>query len=105
MKYKWDERLPEELVARWREWKDGLASLNNFSIPRAFILFVFGDVERVELHHLAHTSEGHGYEMASYLHCVSKDGRIHASFVMGKSWVRPLRGSASVPKLELTAAT
>ena len=35
-KCKWDERLPEELVARWREWKNGLASLNNFSMPRVF---------------------------------------------------------------------
>ena len=60
MKYKWDERLPEELVGRWREWKDGLASFNNFSIPRTFILFGFGDVERVELHHFADGSEDHG---------------------------------------------
>lgn len=37
MKYEWDERLPEELVARWREWKNGLAGLNSFSIPQAFI--------------------------------------------------------------------
>ena len=37
MKHRWDERLPEELIARWREWQNGLASLDNFSIPRAFI--------------------------------------------------------------------
>ena len=105
MKYKWDERLPEELVAKWREWKYGLASLNNFSILRAFISFGFGDVQRVELHHFADTSEGHGYGTALHLRFVSKDGRIHVSFVMGKSRVRPLKSGVSVCKLELTAAT
>ena len=105
MKYEWDERLPEELIARWREWKNGLASLNNFSIPRAFIPSDFADVERVELHHFADASEVHGYGTVSYLRFVNKEGRIHVTFVMGKSRVRPLRSSASVPKLELTAAT
>ena len=105
MKYEWDERLPEELIARWREWKNGLASLNNFSIPRAFIPSDFGDVERVELHHFADASEGHGYGTVSYLRFVNKEGRIHVTFVMGKSRVRPLRSGISVPKLELTAAT
>ena len=105
MKYEWDERLPEELIARWREWNNGLASLNNFSIPRAFIPSDFGDVERVELHHFADASEGHGYGTVSYLRFVNKEGRIHVTFVMGKSRVRPLRSGVSVPKLELTAAT
>ena len=104
MKCKWDERLPEELVARWREWKNGIAILNNFSIPRAFVPSDFGDAKRVELHHFAGASEGHGYGTASYLRFVNKDGRIHVSFVMGKSRVRPLRSGVSVPKLELTAA-
>ena len=105
MKYEWDERLPGELIVRWRECKDGLASLNNFSIPQVFIPSDFGDVERVELHHFADASEINGYGTVSYLHFVNKEGRIHVTFVMGKSRVRPLRSGTSVPKLELTAAT
>ena len=72
MKYEWDERLPGELIARWREWKDGLASLNNFSIPQAFIPSDFGDVERVELHHFADASESNGYGTVSYLRFFNK---------------------------------
>ena len=65
----------------------------------------FGDVERVELHHFADASESHGCGTVSHLRFVNKEGRIHVTFVMGKSWVRPLRSGVSVPKLELTAAT
>ena len=32
-------------------------------------------------------------------------GKIHYSFVMGKSHLRPLKNAATVPRLELTAAT
>lgn len=101
----WNDELPEELAAKWREWKTGLASLKNYSISRPFTPRDFGKVETVELHHFADASEGHGYGTASYLRFINERGRIHNSFVMGKSRVRPLRSGISVPKLELTAAT
>ena len=105
LKYDWNDRLPDELAVRWRDWKKGLASLTSYSIPRSFTPRDFGKVERAELHHFTDASEGHGYGTVTYLCFVNKEGGIHNSFVMGKSRVRPLRSGISVPKMELTAAT
>lgn len=105
MKYDWNDKLPDELAVKWRDWKRGLASLTSYSIPRSLTPRDFGEVERAELHHFADASEGHGYGTVSYLRFVNKDGSIHNSFVMGKSRVRPLRSGITVPKMELTAAT
>ena len=105
LKYDWNDRLPDELAVKWRDWKKGLASLTSYSIPRSFTPRDFGEVERAELHHFADASEGHGYGTVSYLRFVNKEGSIHNSFVMGKSRVRPLSSGISVPKMELTAAT
>ena len=105
LKYDWNDRLPDELALRWRDWKKGLASLTSYSIPRFLTPRDFGEVERAELHHFADASEGHGYGTVTHLRFVNKEGGIHNSFVMGKSRVRPLRSGISVPKMELTATT
>ena len=46
-----------------------------------------------------------GYGTASYLRIIYDQGKIHYSFVMGKSHLRPLKNAVTVPRLELTAAT
>ena len=104
-KYDWDENLPPDVLASWVEWKEGLASLRGLSIPRCFEPKNFGTVVRTELHHFADASQEHGYGTVSYLRLINERGQIHCSFVMGKSRVRPLKSTMTVPKLELTAAT
>ena len=32
LKYDWNDRLPDELAVKWRDWKKGLASLTSYSI-------------------------------------------------------------------------
>lgn len=105
LKLDWSEKLPDELCSRWRKWKEGLASLQGFSIPRCYKPRDFGRVQRIELHHFADASQEHGYGTVSYLRLVNDKGQIHCSFVMGKSRVKPLKSAVTVPKLELTAAT
>ncbi|KAL9956038.1 hypothetical protein ACROYT_G037457 [Oculina patagonica] len=46
LKYDWNDRLPDELALKWRNWKTGLASLTSYSIPRSFTPRDFGEVER-----------------------------------------------------------
>ena len=53
----------------------------------------------------ADASQEHGYGTASYLRIIYDQGKIHYSFVMGKSHLRPLKNAVTVPRLELTAAT
>ena len=105
MKFSWNDELPEDLCVRWRNWREGLITLQGFSIPRCFKPRDFGKVVRAELHHFADASQEHGYGTASYLRLINDQGQIHCSFVIGKSRVRPLKSAVTVPKLELTAAT
>jgi len=36
LKYDWNDRLPDELAVKWRDWKKGPANLTSYSIPRSF---------------------------------------------------------------------
>lgn len=105
LKLDWNEKLPRELCEPWKSWREGLLSLQGFSIPRCFKSKDFGEVKHVELHHFTDASQEHGYGTASYLRLVNSRGQIHCCFVMGKSRVKPLKSAVTVPKLELTAAT
>ena len=105
LKFSWNDNLPEEICVRWRRWREGLMSLEGFSIPRCFKPEGFGKVVRAELHHFADPSQEHGYVTASFLRLINDNGKILCSFVIGKSRVRPLKNAVTVPKLELTAAT
>ena len=105
LKFSGNDNLPEELCVHWRKWREGLMSLQDFSIPQCFKPGAFGKVARAEIHHFADASQEHGYGTASYLRLINDQGQIHCSFVMGKSHVKPLKSVATVPKLELTAAT
>ncbi|XP_073237467.1 uncharacterized protein [Porites lutea] len=53
LKLDWNEKLPRELCERWKSWREGLMSLQGFSIPRCFKPKDFGEVKHVELHHFA----------------------------------------------------
>ena len=80
-------------------------SLEGFRISRCFKPESFGKAVRAELHHFADASQEHGYGKASYLRLINDNGKIHSSFVLGKSRLRPLKNAVTVSMLELTAAT
>lgn len=105
LKYDWNEDLPKDLLARWKDWKDGLANLKNFKLPRCYKPKEFGEVASAEIHHFADASQEHGYGTASYLRLTNDREEVHCSFILGKSRVKPLKSTMTVPKLELTAAT
>lgn len=105
MKFDWNDDLPKDLLARWKEWREGLANLRDFKIPRCYKPKNFGTVTSAEIHHFADASQEHGYGTASYLRLTNDREEVHCSFIMGKSRVNPLKSTTTVPKLELTAAT
>ena len=43
LKYDWNDRLPDELAVKWRDWKKGLASLTSYSILRSSTDRDFGE--------------------------------------------------------------
>ena len=98
----WDDPVPEEIRIRWCKWKSELEELEALSISRCYKPKDFGSVVRHELHHFSDATFK-GYSQCSYLRMVNAQGKVHCSFVIGKSRVTPLK-AVTVPRLELTAA-
>ena len=63
----------------------------------------FGPVVLSQLHHFSDASET-AYGSVSYLRMRNAEGRVHCAFLFAKSRLAPLK-SASIPRLELSAAT
>ncbi|XP_006816327.1 uncharacterized protein LOC102803409 [Saccoglossus kowalevskii] len=101
--YGWDEKVPEDQLSNWREWRKKLPTLMTLAIPRCYKPTGFSQIQTVELHNFSDASLG-GYGVASYLRLIDTNGTIHCSLLMGKSRVAPLK-AMTVPRLELTAAT
>lgn len=97
----WDDPIPDVIKAKWERWQTELPLLQHFSIPRCFKPEDFGPIVK-ELHHFSDAStKGHG--QCSYLRLRDDSGKIHCSFVAGKSRVTPLK-PVTIPRLELQAA-
>lgn len=103
LKLDWDDPVPKELEESWCEWIDGLQWLSEFKVSRCIKPKDFGMIKRTELHHFSDASH-RGYGVASYVRLIDVEGRIHSSFVFGKSRCAPLK-TVTIPRLELTAAT
>ncbi|KAK3745254.1 hypothetical protein QZH41_010888, partial [Actinostola sp. cb2023] len=98
----WDDPIPEDVKAKWENWRKELVQLTSFPIPRCFKPKDFGRIVNTELHHFSDASTK-GYGQCSYLRLVDENQRIHCAFVTGKSRVTPLK-PVTIPRLELTAA-
>ena len=98
----WDEPIPEEVRDRWCKWNRELVKRENLSIPRCYRPADFGRPVETVLHHFSDASI-QGYRQCSFLRMVDAEGKVHCSFVMGKSRVAPIK-SITVPRFELTAA-
>lgn len=70
-------------------------NMQGFRISRCFKPESFGRVAREEQHHFADASQENGIEKSHI--CASFQGKIHCSFVMGKSRVRPLKNAVTLP--------
>ncbi|XP_054752108.2 uncharacterized protein LOC129257739 [Lytechinus pictus] len=98
----WDQLVEGEDLQKWRKWLDDLPHLSDIAIQRCLKPVTFGEVASRQLHHFCDASE-RGYSAVSYLRQVSEGGKVHCSFIMGKSRLCPLKAT-SIPRLELTAA-
>ncbi|XP_045023699.1 uncharacterized protein LOC116925000 [Daphnia magna] len=98
----WDHPLPEEVLAKWKEWTKGLNKLSLMYVSRCFrptefpldksvfTLIIFADASSV------------AYGAVAYLH-VKYGSRTHVSFIMAKGRLAPLT-PITIPRLELKAA-
>ena len=101
-KLDWDDRIPEEDLTRWQTWLSELPKLERFRVDRCFKPRDFGEVASCQLHFFSDASQS-AYGAVAYLRMVNMHGKVHCSFVMGKSRLAPLK-PMTIPRMELSAA-
>lgn len=101
-KLDWDDEIPQEDLDRWQLWLQELPKLEHFTIERCLKPKDFGSIASCQLHNFSDASE-RGYGAVSYLRLVDCNGKIHCSFVLGKSRLTPMK-KVTIPRLELSAA-
>ena len=99
----WDDEIPAEYAARWKNWLVDVPKLSEFAVSRCLMPEDFGSVKFSQLHHFSDASEA-AYGSVTYLRLVSHEDQVQCSFLFGKSRVASLK-AIFVPRLELSAAT
>lgn len=77
-------------------------SSSHLKVDRCFKPSNFGVIVSSQLHHLADASQ-RAYGAVAYLRIANAEGKIHCSFVIGKSRLSLLK-QLTIPRLELSAA-
>ena len=94
----WDEAVPPDIYHTYQKWRVELSIL---FIPRCYFPCCSRDYE-IQLHRFSDASE-EAYTAVVYLRVQAPDNSIHASFVMSKTRVAPLK-RLTIPSLELCGA-
>ena len=103
MRLGWDDEISDEYSSHWKNWLADLPKLSAFTVSYCLKPAGFGQVRSSQLHHFSDASEA-AYGSVSYLSLVNDEGKVHCSFLFGKSRVAPLK-TVSIPRLELSAET
>ena len=98
----WDEEIDEKPWRTWMKWLTNLTRLSELSLNRCFKPPAFGPMKAAQIHNFSDASQD-GYGVVSYLLMTNEQDEKHASFLMGKSRVAPLK-QITIPRMELTAA-
>ena len=98
----WDAVLSEKKEERWRAWILALYYLEELKIPRCLKPSDMSGELNYELHHFSDASR-EAYGAVSYLRIADNSGKVHCSFLMGKSHLAPTP-MTTIPRLELLAA-
>ncbi|XP_069106964.1 uncharacterized protein [Argopecten irradians] len=85
-----DDNITDADLRKWNTWISQLHELENVEVERCYKPSDFGNVTSVQLHSFSDASDT-GLEMVFYLRFIDETGRIHCSFLLGKSRVAPLK--------------
>jgi hypothetical protein len=96
----WDEEPPADILQDWLTYREQLAYLVNFRIPRWQHTNL--DDAEVELHGFSDASNA-AYAAVIYLRVVKASGDINVSLITAKTRVSPVK-QISIPRLELCGA-
>ena len=97
----WDEPVPHLIQETREKWSAELPLLRDHLVLRRYFHDI-GDVIGTDLHGFSDASEL-AYAVVVYLRSIDADGVVHASNVIAKTKVSPIK-RVTIPRLELCGA-
>lgn len=97
----WDDKLSENLLSEWLNYRHELININNILIPRWLCPT---KTSKLELHAFSDASSV-AYAAAIYLRVVDENGQVYVKLITAKTKVAPIEKEVSIPRLELCGAT
>lgn len=95
----WDDQLPIEFIARWKEYYKDILDLSTQTVPR----WVGADTKGTMQWHIFADASVAAFGAVAFLRTVNLDGTIVSRLMTSKSKVAPIKQS-TIPRLELMAA-
>ena len=97
----WDDKLPDDIVEKWRSWKEELLHVHKIKIPRYFAISLAKNAG-IKLHAFGDASPK-AFGSSVYVRVQDVTGQVKTALLMAKSRVAPVK-KISLPRLELLAA-
>ena len=101
LKIGWDDKLPPLQAECWGKWLKSLFNINQVHVPRCYNNLNKGMLA-YEVHIFFDAPEL-AYGAVAHLKLVFTDSTSTLSFLIGKSWLAPVK-TVSMPRLELNAS-
>ncbi|XP_063993399.1 uncharacterized protein LOC135171041 [Diachasmimorpha longicaudata] len=98
LKLNWDDSTPAEIHTRWNEFASQLPLLNEMQFKRQVIT----NLQNLEVHGFCDASQN-AYGACIYLRSVENNEKIQVNLYCAKSRITPLKGTHTIPRLELCA--
>lgn len=95
----WDEKLPDHLLLKWKQFRSALADVLNIRIPRWMGM---AKNAKITLHGYSDASLK-AYAAVIYVRVINSNGQISTSLVASKTKVSPVK-PITIPRLELCGA-
>ena len=93
--------MPDDIVEKWRSWKEELLHVHKIKIPRYFAIDLAKDAG-IELHAFGDASPK-VFGPSVYVRVQDVTGQVKTALLMAKSCVAPVK-KITLPRLELLAA-
>ncbi|XP_063991160.1 uncharacterized protein LOC135169792 [Diachasmimorpha longicaudata] len=98
LKLNWDDSTPLEIHTRWNEFASQLPLLNKMQFKRQAAT----NLQHLELHGFCDASQA-AYGACIYLKSIEENGKVQVNLYCAKSRITPLKGTHTIPRLELCA--
>ena len=97
----WDDKLPDDIVEKWRSWKEELLHVHKIKIPRYFAIGIAKGAG-IELHAFGDVSPK-AFGSSVYVRVQNVTGQVKTALLMAKSRAAPVK-KITLPGLQLLAA-